>query len=67
MEFGAGFDEMARGAGYYVDRIVNGVRPADLPVQEPTVFHIVINLKAAREMGINIPASVLNRADRLIE
>ena len=63
MEFSANFEEMARRAGYYLDKIVNGASPADLPVQEPTEFHITVNLKAAREMGLNIPASVLTRAD----
>ena len=67
MEFGASFAELARHVGTYVDKIANGANPGDLPVQEPTEFELVINLKAARTMGLTIPPSLLLRADRVIE
>jgi len=51
----------------YIDKIANGAHPAGLPVEEPTVFELIINLKAAQTMGITIPPALLLRADRLIE
>lgn len=67
MEFGAKSELMFRRAAFYIDKIANGVKPADLPVEEPSEFELVINLKAAKNMGIEIPHSLLLRADRVIE
>ncbi len=67
MEFGTNFAELARHVGDYVDKIANGASPAALPVQEPTKFELILNLKAARTMGLTIPPSLLYRADRVIE
>jgi putative ABC transport system substrate-binding protein len=67
MAFGPSFAKMARRAGAYIDKIANGARPADLPVEEPREFELVINLKAAKELGLTLPPSLLFRADRVIE
>jgi putative ABC transport system substrate-binding protein len=67
MEFGANSLQMFRRAAFYVDRIANGADPATLPVEEPSRFDLVINLKAAQSMGIAIPQSLLLRADRIVE
>ncbi len=63
----ASYAERYRAAAGYVDRILRGARPADLPVQEPTVVSTVINLRAARALGLKIPQAILARADRIVE
>ena len=67
MSYGVDFDDLYRRAAVYVDKILKGAKPADLPVQQATKFEFIINLKAAKQIDLTIPVRVLERANKVIK
>jgi putative ABC transport system substrate-binding protein len=67
MSYGSNLGDLAARVAVYVDNILRGAKPADLPVEQPTKFELVINMKTAKTLGLTIPQSLLLRADQIIE
>ncbi len=67
MSYGSNWPDLFRRAAIYVDKILRGAKPAELPVEQPKRFKLVINLKAAKQIGLTIPPSILYRADKVIK
>lgn len=67
ISYGPSIDQLSYRAVAYVDKILNGAKPADLPIEQPTRFELMVNLKTAKVLGLTIPPSFLSRADEVIE